>query len=411
MLNRLIVFFITVSAATAQITDSPLINEILKNFKPEFPNIFSAPDKYKLQIIYTQVNRDRNNVPELETHTYRLKPREYFYPASTIKFPIAVLAMEKLNSIENVDQYTSLNILTEIPGLEGVLEDKTSRTGLPSIAHYIHKLFVVSDNDASNRLYEFLGRDYLHQRLWDLGYTETRIRHRLDIALSEKQNRYTSPFRFFHDGSIIYEQPSQKAKIDLDVNYNDYLIGKAYMKSGNRVEQPFDFSKKNFMDLMEQHYFLIQVMFPETAPEDKQLNLTEDDYRFLYGKMSLLPRESKYPLYEDNDHYYDGYCKFFMFGNTKERIPDHIRIYNKGGLAHGFLLDNAYVVDMKNKVEFFLSAVVYVNQNETLNDNTYEYDKISIPFLADLGIAVYDYELSRKRDIKPNLDRFNLHKK
>tara|TARA_B100000315_G_scaffold73560_1_gene67184 strand:+ start:646 stop:1881 length:1236 start_codon:yes stop_codon:yes gene_type:complete len=411
MLNRLIVFFITVSAATAQITDSPLINEILKNFKPEFPNIFSAPDQYKLQIIYTQVNRDRNNVPELETHTFRLKPREYFYPASTIKFPIAVLAMEKLNSIENVDQYTSLNILTEIPGLEGVLEDKTSRTGLPSIAHYIHKLFVVSDNDASNRLYEFLGRDYLHQRLWDLGYTETRIRHRLDIALSEKQNRYTSPFRFFHDGSIIYEQPSQKAKIDLDVNYNDYLIGKAHMKNGNRIEQPFDFSKKNFMSLMEQQYFLIQVMFPETAPEDKQLNLTEDDYKFLYGKMSLLPRESKYPLYEDNDHYYDGYCKFFMFGDTKERIPDHIRIYNKVGLAHGFLVDNAYVVDVKNKVEFFLSAVLYVNQNEILNDNTYEYNEISIPFLAALGNAVYRFELKRVKDVLPDLTRFEIGNK
>ena len=411
MLNRLIVFFITVSAATAQITDSPLINEILKNFKPEFPNIFSAPDQYKLQIIYTQVNRDRNNVPELEAYTYRLKPREYFYPASTIKFPIAVLAMEKLNSIENVDQYTSLNILTEIPGLEGVLEDKTSRTGLPSIAHYIHKLFVVSDNDASNRLYEFLGRDYLHQRLWDLGYTETRIRHRLDIALSKKQNRYTSPFRFFHDGSIIYEQPSQKAKIDLDVNYNDYLIGKAHMKNGNRIEQPFDFSKKNFMSLMEQQYFLIQVMFPETAPEDKQLNLTEDDYKFLYGKMSLLPRESKYPLYEDNDHYYDSYCKFFMFGDTKERIPDHIRIYNKVGLAHGFLVDNAYVVDVKNKVEFFLSAVLYVNQNETLNDNTYEYNEISIPFLAALGNAVYRFELKRVKDVLPDLTRFEIGNK
>ena len=411
MLNRLIIFFITVSAATAQLTDSRLLKEILKNLKPEFPNILSAPDQYKLQIIYTQVNRNQNNIPLLDTHTYRHKPREYFYPASTIKFPIAVLAMEKLSSIENVDQFTPLNILAEMPGIEGVMENKTSRTGLPSIAHYIHKLFVVSDNDASNRLYEFLSRDYLHQRLWDLGYTETRIRHRLDIALSEKQNRYTSTFRFFHDGSIIYEQPSQKAKIDLDVNYNDYLIGKAHMKSGKRVEQPFDFSKKNFMNLMEQHYFLIQVMFPETAPEDKQLNLTEDDYRFLYGKMSLLPRESKYPLYEDNDHYYDGYCKFFMFGNTKERIPDHIRIYNKVGLAHGFLLDNAYVVDVKNKVEFFLSAVVYVNQNETLNDNTYEYDEISIPFLAALGKVVYDYELSRKRDIKPNLDRFSLHEK
>ena len=411
MLKHLLIFFIIVSAATAQPTDSKLLKEILENLIPVFSNIFSEPDQYKLQIIYTQVNRDRNNVPELATHTYRLKPREYFYPASTIKIPIAVLAMEKLNSIENIDRDTPLNILTEMPGLEGILEDKTSRTGLPSIAHYIHKLFVVSDNDASNRLFEFLRRDYLNQRLWDLGYTETRIRQRLGISLSEKQNRYTSSFRFFHDGSIIYEQPSQKAEIDLNVNYNDYLIGKAHMKSGKRVEQSFDFSKKNFMNLMEQHRFLIQVMFPETAPNYKQLNLTENDYQFLYGKMSLLPRESKYPLYEDDNHNYDGYCKFFMFGDTREQIPDHIRIYNKVGLAHGFLLDNAYVVDVKNKVEFFLSAVVYVNQNETLNDNTYEYDEISIPFLAALGNAFYRYELNRVKDVLPDLTRFEIGNK
>ena len=411
MLKHLLIFFIIVSAATAQPTDSKLLKEILENLIPVFSNIFSEPDQYKLQIIYTQVNRDQNNVPELATHTYRLKPREYFYPASTIKIPIAVLAMEKLNSIENIDRDTPLNILTEMPGLEGILEDKTSRTGLPSIAHYIHKLFVVSDNDASNRLFEFLRRDYLNQRLWDLGYTETRIRQRLGISLNEKQNRYTSSYRFFHDGSIIYEQPSQKAEIDLNVNYNDYLIGKAHMKSGKRVEQPFDFSKKNFMNLMEQHNFLIQVMFPETAPDYKQLNLTENDYQFLYGKMSLLPRESKYPLYEDDNHNYDGYCKFFMFGDTREQIPDHIRIYNKVGLAHGFLLDNAYVVDVKNKVEFFLSAVVYVNQNETLNDNTYEYDEISIPFLAALGNAFYRYELNRVKDVLPNLTRFEIGNK
>ena len=411
MLNRLIIFVITVSAAMAQLTDSHLLKEILKNLRPEFKNILLAPDQYKLQIIYTQVNRDQNNFPLLDTYTYRNKPREYFYPASTIKFPIAVLAMEKLNRIENIDQYTPLNILSELPGIERVVKDKTSKTGLPSIAHYIHKLFVVSDNDASNRLYEFLGRDYLNQRLWDLGYIETRIRHRLDISLSEIQNGYTSPFQFYNDENIIYEQRSQKAKIDLNVNYDDYLIGKAHMGNGNRVLQPFDFSKKNFMNLMEQHDFLIQVIFPETLSDKRQLNLTREDYQFLYEKMSLLPRESKYPFYNNNDQYFDSYCKFFMFGNTKERIPDDIRIFNKVGMAHGFLIDNAYIVDMENRVEFFLSAVIYVNENETLNDDTYEYDEISIPFLAALGNVIYNFELSRKRDTRPNLTRFKIHRK
>ena len=99
----------------------------------------------------------------------------------------------------------------------------------------------------------------------------------------------------------------------MNINYDDYLIGKAHMGNGKRVLQPFDFSKKNFMNLMEQHDFLIQVIFPETLPDRRQLNLTREDYQFLYEKMSLLPRESKYPLYEDNDHYYDSCCKFFMF--------------------------------------------------------------------------------------------------
>ena len=198
-------FVITVSAAMAQLTDSHLLKEILKNLKPEFKNILLAPDQYKLQIIYTQVNRDLNNVPLLDTYTYRHKPREYFYPDSTIKFLIAVLAMEKLNRIENIDEYTPLNILTELPGIERVIKDKTSKTGLPSIAHYIHKLFVAFDNDVSNQLYEFLGSDYLNQRLKDLGYIETRIRHRLDISFSEKQNRYTGPFQFYNDENIIYE--------------------------------------------------------------------------------------------------------------------------------------------------------------------------------------------------------------
>ena len=379
----------------AQTYDSSLLKEILNTLKPEFLNILLAPDQYKLQIIYTQVNRKKNNDPLFDTHYYRYTPREYFYPASTIKLPIAVLALEKLNRIESIDRNTTLNIVSEIPDIKGVMEDKTSKNGLPSIAHYIHKLFVVSDNDASNRLYEFLGRDYLHQRFWNLSYTETRIRHRLDIRISKNHNRYTSPFQFFNDGNIIYEQPSQKAIIDLDVNYDDYLIGEAHMRSSKYIEQPFDFSKKNFMNLKEQHNFLIQVMFPESVPKDKQLNLTEDDYQFLYEKMSLLPRESEYPLYNDDHHNYDSYCKFFMFGDNKERIPDYIRIYNKVGLAYGFLLDNAYVVDMKNKVEFFLSAVVYVNENKTLNDNIYEYDEISIPFLAALGNAIYYYELNR----------------
>ena len=95
-----------------------------------------------------------------------------------------------------------------------------------------------------------------------------------------------------------------------------------------------------------------------------------------------------------------------MYGDTKDTIPDHIKIFNKVGLAYGFLLDNAYIIDTENNVEFILTAVVYHNNNETMNDDTYEYDTITIPFLAELGRKIYNVERAREKEYVPNFGRF-----
>ena len=81
-------------------------------------------------------------------------------------------------------------------------------------------------------------------------------------------------------------------------------------------------------------------------------------------------------------------------------------IYTKVGMAYGFLIDNAYIIDTDNNIEFFLTASVYSNNNETLNDDRYEYDEITLPFMAELGTQIYKYELSRKKSIAPDFSRF-----
>jgi hypothetical protein len=113
--------------------------------------------------------------------------------------------------------------------------------------------------------------------------------------------------------------------------------------------------------------------------------------------MSILPRESEFNEYRDYGHYPDGYVKYFLYGDTKDPIPDYIKIYNKVGQAYGYLTDNAYIVDSKNKIEFLLSAVIYVNEDGIFNDDKYEYDEIGLPFLANLGRVIYGYELERKK--------------
>ena len=406
-MHKYLILFLSILLMTcSESKDSPLLERIILSLKNDFPGIVSNPTKHRLQVLYTQVDRDKNNNPNFTTHSFRLRPKEYFYPASTTKFPIAVLALEKANKNSKIGPYTRLEVLTEKPELNGVVRDLSSESGYPSLAHYIRKLFIVSDNSANNRLYEFLGRDHINKRLWDLGYQSTRIRHRLSISLDDELNKYTNPFVFYDKNQILYEQASKIGMVDLDSDYDEYLIGHYHYSNGKKNNGPLDFSTKNFMNISEQHEFMKQVIFPESIPIKKHLDLSDEDYNLLYQEMSILPRQSKHPEYPDYDSYYDGYCKFFIYGDTKDKIPDHIKIFNKVGLAYGFLLDNAYIIDIKNNVEFILTAVVYHNENETMNDDKYEYDDITIPFLAELGRKIYDNELVRDKFFLPDFSRF-----
>ena len=159
------------------------------------------------------------------------------------------------------------------------------------------------------------------------------------------------------------------------------------------------------MSIPDQHKFLIQLIFPTENNFENKLSLSESDRKFILSKMSMLPRQSTYPDY--NSKFSDGYCKFFMFGDTKAKIPDHIKIFNKVGLAYGFVLDNAYIIDLKHNIEFFLTAVVYGNENRVLNDNIYDYDTQTIPFLTELGNAIYLYEKRREKKYIADLSYFS----
>ena len=75
--------------------------------------------------------------------------------------------------------------------MPGKQSDKgsSSKTGLPSIENYIKKILLVSDNDAYNRLYEFVGREEINEKLKKYKLNGTRIIGRLAIGDSgETQN-------------------------------------------------------------------------------------------------------------------------------------------------------------------------------------------------------------------------------
>jgi len=386
-----------------------LIEQLLQSRPDLFGEILKKVEKHEIQILYTKIDRDQNNRPSFRSYSYRVNSKEYFYPASLVKLPAAFLALEKLNDlgIKDLNKYTSLRIDSAYAGQTAVTFDSSAASYLPSIAHYIKKIFLVSDNDAYNRLYEFLGQRALNEALWKKGFKNLKLMHRLSIALPAEQNRYTNPFTFYDGDKIISQQPLGFNPLVFKNKLKTTLKGKGYIKNGDLVNEPKDFSPSNYISLENLQGILKAVLFPEAMKSKQRFRLLPDDYQFLYKYMSMLPRESDYPRY-DTREYYDGYGKYFLFGDSKQRMPPHIRIFNKIGEAYGYLTDNAYIVDFENKIEFLLTAVIYVNEDQIFNDDKYEYDTTGRPFLTNLGRVIYEYEKTRPRRYLPNLNKFKI---
>lgn len=398
--------------ATDDITagEDNLIVDILRSREnPVIDTVLADPEKYALQILYTQIDRDENNNPSFTQYAYGVNPNNYFYPASTVKFPIALLALQKLNelNVEGLDKYTTMVTDSAFAGQERVVYDTTSESGRPSVGHYIKKIFIVSDNDAYNRLYEFLGQDYINNELHEKGFEDVKIVHRLAVFNNAEQNRNTNPVTFYDNAKILYQQ-------DLVTSDQDWLMGNAipmgqgYIRNDTLINEPKDFGQNNFISVDNLQDMLRAVIFPESVPESQRFDLSEEDYQFVYQYMSQLPRETTFPNYAADSSFYDSYSKFFLFGDTKEQLPENIRIFNKIGMAYGFLTDNAYIVDLERNIEFMLTAVIYTNENEIFNDGVYEYDEIGLPFLSELGRAIFEYEMVREREHQPDLSKFKV---
>jgi hypothetical protein len=382
-----------------------LLVALMKQNPNNYASLLADPGQYRIQILYTQINRDKNNIPHFKDYSYRLNPNEYFYPASTVKFPLSVLALEKLNDLKIIGlNKASTAIYDSVTARqETIYNNPYAIDGRQTIEQAIKEVLVVSDNNAANRLYEFLGQEYIHSQLANKGYPEVYIRNRLELGRTPVENRQTQSVQFYDvNNKLIYTQPAQNNTSKLP--YYNVLIGNGYLNGQDSlINAPLNFSEKNRISLSDLHHIMQSVIFPDQMPKKQRFNLSNEDRNFLLQWMHTTPTQSSYPTY-DSSEYYPAYAKFIMLGSEKGPIPSNIKIFSKAGDAYGFLLDNTYIIDTDAKVEFMLSAVIYVNADGILNDNTYDYRTIGLPFMKNLGNTIYKYELSRKRAFRPNFD-------
>jgi len=386
--------------------DAALEKLIRANASASLLHVLDNPDTFHYQLIYTKIDRDARSRPVFTNQYLNVNADDYFNPASTVKLPLALLALEKLNTLRSkgIDRNTTMLTDSSFTHQSSATSDSSAANGLPSISQYIKKIFLVSDNDAYNRLYEFLGQQYINESLSKKGYANTRITRRF-VPMTEDENRHTNAIRFMDGSTLLLMQPPAVSGFKFDFS-KKVLVGKAYYDRNEQlVQAPMDFTTHNKLALTDLQQMLQAAIFPASLPSQKRFNISAEDYKFLHRYTSMLPFESRFPNY-DTSEFFNSYTKFFMYRAGKTVPPKNIRIFNKAGWSYGFLTDAAYIVDFESRTEFMLTASIYVNSDQVLNDDKYDYETIGYPFFAEIGKIIYAHEKARKKPRLPDLRDF-----
>ncbi len=387
----------TFPASSQDGRDIDLLEHLMQKNKPVFDSVLKHREDWNVQIIYSSIRHKGKSKLILNDHFFNVDDQRYYYPASTVKLPIVLLSLQKLNelNIPGLDMNSTMISFAEGSSETEQFNDPNSPDGRPTIANYIRQILLVSDNEAFNRLYEFLGQEYINNSLHRLGYNGAEIIHRLDVSLTEEENRRTNPVSFYDkEGKLLYSKPVEFSRYEYASR--SVKIGRGYMKAGKLVNEPLDFSKKNRLPLSELHSIVRNIIFPDAIPLSRRFRLTDGDLDFVRNYMSMPATSSASPYY-DKSEYWDTYVKFLLYGSEPDSSLPWIKIYNKVGDAYGFLIDGAYLQDAKNKVDFFLSALIYCNSDGILNDDKYDYSTIGLPYMKALGKMILQYEVDQKK--------------
>ena len=346
------------------------IRSILKNSESELINyVYKNKEKFEVQIILTELKKRKNGFT-IHKKKFNVDKKNYFYPASSIKLPIALLTIEKINENPN------LNINSEF-SIEG-------DSIITTFKKEITDLFIISSNESYNRLFEFLGQDYINKKLKQKGFKDFSISHRL--STKESDNLKTKEINFYRNGEINQIQKSINNKPLTKLNLKNLNKGVGFILDNELQNKSMDFSRKNYFSIEELNNILICLFFPEVS-KNKKFNLSNSQNLLIQKLMSSTP----YDMGFDKNIYPNNYNKFFIYGDKDGMINDNI--YNKVGNAYGYSIDNAYIYNKNSDRHFVLTACIYTNANNILNDNYYEYDEIGIPFLAEIGRFLTNYNI------------------
>ena len=344
-------------------------------------SIIKDKDNYEIQILYTEVSKNSIGQSEFSDFQFQLNDEKYFYPASTIKLPIAVMALSKINELRaegsTLSPKSKIKLSLINNNQEIILKDS-----ITSFQNLIADVFLVSDNSASNVLIDFIGYNYFNSSMSNSGFENTYLNHKFNPDPYVDSTWIISTL----DNEIISSNANQITVL-ASSNISNLKKGEKRFIDGEIKNESLDFSSKNRSSLTDMHNIIKNLIYPEISIS--KFNLNVEDYDFLRYWMSRFTYEDLGAKYIGDAKFFKSYNKFFIHGTDTILNNTDIRVYNKIGQAYGTSTDSAYIKNYKEDVEFFLTATIYTNKNKIINDNIYEYGEAAIPFLSRLSKALY----------------------
>jgi len=396
-------FLFLIKASNAQslpnfetIADSTL-QHILLNKDPLLDQVINNPSKYYFQLIYTKVEKRDNKI---NYHTYSINQgKQYYYPASLIKFPLTFVALEKLTSLKDSGVNINDSISVNTCSCDFATNNYVSKHRNPTMLQFLREMMIMSNNDAYNLYFDFVGRDLFNARMHSMNIFDIQMKNRFTGGCGEENNKSSGGITFNkNNADKAYTIPCSKSIqnwiID-SVKYPVFFETKSYYKK-KVVTNKQNNAANNYVSLLQAHLLLINLMHPNSGIYKNDFNIDASYKKQFIKAIGSFPRELEMSSY-DTANLADYYYKFFIDPKVIQTKDNSIRVYNKVGLASGFVSDVSYFYDSTNQIEYFISAAIL---SKKANSNENNYNDLGIPILRKIGGLIYTDELYNRKNEK-----------
>ena len=350
---------------------------IIKGREPIIDQVLANPEKYHLQIHFTAVNEQERAIVLNEYSLY--KDKYYYHPASLIKFPLALASLEMFTKFqEQFGISLQSKIESKTCSCDFGTDNYVNHKSKPTLDILYREMLIMSNNDAYNFFYDFVGPTYFNKRMTELGLSNIILRNRFYAGCAGEKAKLHGGISFMKDSANV--KYAIRCQTDsLQDNVQSIYLNEGAAKSNNLVS------------LYSLHQLMKKLFYPATSNSVPALNISETNLN--YFKQTIASYPKSIPEYSS---YPNHYHKYLIPPDLINNQDSSIKIYSKNGNAGGYISDIMYFTDEKNKVKYFLSVSMYNASNKYYYRRRTYYTSPGIDFFRQLSKVLYNYEKEKK---------------